>query len=527
MAALRNGQWLAPFWGAEKAFITGEDMLGMQNTSIATYAVLVPGLTNLTRRVRYYGFYSWVLEQYAKRVRIDSVTEFQRYVRRAELLLAYMMADQFPDARGVVGSQFARKHLDDFDAVIDFAKGADRDGDKKTYWKYSSGAFGQYYQGALVALKLVVASKHNPQIFIATPNLGRELCGCFEASVSEEARQSFWEAVIEGTVAKSELAFLGSEFSLINVPAGSSERSFYRNLFLGEDFPESEGGAGHRFFRKETILLYLSYLEDTGRFNGETSFWDTFYTSAWDGHNLKDCVASTGWMYYSLNENTHFSLETFLWQLLLKLDDGALYLTDALELLSQEVIEALAPLLTSGIGEETTYLNLAKTIFQSESEPFCDIATIPEVCKKSPAAASAKALMSLAKMHLGVENEFKRLTDYSRSHRMDREGDCLSFYIWVKKYQDLPVAEFLKKLFLHKIINRHLEVAMRKMRNRNENTLKFIFEDYQLKLVSTFPPVFTTPRIPSLHLFLEDIGFIEQGSSTPTTDGIDLIKGGL
>ncbi|MBN1962235.1 MAG: hypothetical protein JW841_14965, partial [Deltaproteobacteria bacterium] len=29
----------------------------------------------------------------------------------------------------------------------------------------------------------------------------------------------------------------------------------------------------------------------------------------------------------------------------------------------------------------------------------------------------------------------------------------------------LPLGEFLKRLYLHKIINRHLEVAMRKMRN--------------------------------------------------------------
>lgn len=528
MAVLRNGEWIAPFWGAENTFITGQDMLGMQTSSIATYGVLVPGLTNLTRRIRYYGFYTWILEQYAKRVGKDSIAEFHKYVRRAELLLAYMMADQFPDIKGVVGSLFAKKHLNDFDTTIDIALGADKAEDRKTYWKYSSGAFGQYYQGALIALKLVDASKHNPKIFVATTDLGRELCACFEASIPEDIREKFWNVVNQGKIARADLATLAEGFCLTDITEGSSECSFYRALLLGTDFPGSESSAGYGFFRKDTILLYLSYLQDSERFNKEISFWDTFYSSAWDGHQLQVSTAAKGWMYYSLNENTHFSLETFLWQLLVRLEDKNLLLHEALDLLSQEVIAELGSLLPSGVGKERSLLELAQTICLMGHEPFGDVAAIQEKTKtNSPSRASANALIALAKMHLGIKEEFKKLTDYSRLYRMDREGDSLSFYLWMQKHQNLSIEEFLKKLFLHKIINRHLEVAMRKMRNRNENTLKFIFEDNQLKLVNTFPPVFTTPRIPSLHFFLEDIGFLEPESSVLTADGKKVLEGGI
>lgn len=524
---LLNGEWIAPFWGAEKSFITGQDMLGMQTTSIATYGVLVPGLTNLTRRIRYYGFYTWILEQFARRIGKDSVAEFQKYVRRAELLLAYMMADQFPDIKGVVGSQFAKKHLDDFDTTIDIALGAEKEEGKKTYWMYSSGAFGQYYLGALIALKLVDASRHNPKIYVATAELGRELCACFEASIPEDIRERFWDAVVHGKVPRAELTTLARGFCLTNIPPRSSERSFYRELLLGADFPGAESKAGYAFFRKDTMLLYLSYLQDADRFDKGISFWNSFYSSAWEGHRLQENRAAKGWMYYSINENTHFCLETFLYQLLLQLQDGALYLPEALELLSQDVIEALDSLTPSDINRNLPFPDLAKTIFQTGQEPFSDIEAIPEDAKSSPALASAKALIALIKIHLGIEDEFKELTDYSRFYRMDREGDCLSFYLWMRKHQDLSVAEFLKKLFLQKIINRHLEVAMRKMRNRNENTLKFIFEDNQIKLVSPFPPVFTTPRIPSLHFFLEDIGFLEQDNSILTVDGKKVLEGGI
>jgi len=46
MPAINNEQWEAPFWGASKNFDTGQDMLRMQNTSIATYAILLLGLTH-------------------------------------------------------------------------------------------------------------------------------------------------------------------------------------------------------------------------------------------------------------------------------------------------------------------------------------------------------------------------------------------------------------------------------------------------------------------------------------------------
>ncbi|MEN8262359.1 MAG: hypothetical protein ABFR82_02740 [Nitrospirota bacterium] len=335
MAILRNGQWKAPFWGAEKSFITGQDMLGMQNTSIATYGVLVPGLTNLTKRIRYYGFYTWILEHYAKRVGTVSVSEFQKFIRRAELLLAYMMTDQFPDTKGVVGKKFAGSTLGEYLLEIDLAKGADR------------------------------------------------------------------------------------------------------------------------------------------------------------------------------------------------LENGALYMQEALEILQEEIVGELQDSVSLEDVGTKTFQELAVAVHATGYEPFEEISTIKEEGKEYPEKAAAKALMGLARMHIHIDESIKELTEYSRLYRMDREGDCLSFFVWMKKHQYLPVGEFLKKLLLHKIINRHLEVAMRKMSNRNENTLKFIFEDNQLKPVSTFPPVFTTPRIPSLHYFLEDTGFIKQDSRKLTPDGTTVIEGGI
>jgi len=527
MARLRKGQWKAPFWGAEKKFITGLDMLGMQNTSVATYGVLVPGLTNLTRRVRYYGFYTWILEQYAKRVGRDSVTEFQKFVRRSELLISYMMADQYPDILGVTGSLYAKGHLIDFPEVIDLAAGADRAEGKKTYWKYSSGAFGQYYQGALTAMRLITTSAHNSKIHVATPEGGRRLCACFEESISESLRERFLHSVEEGRVARSDLEIFAEEFGLTHIPAGSSEQSFYRTLFLGLDFPEADTEHGYHRFRKDTVLLYLSYLNDASRFGEELEFWDTFYTSSWTGNPLAEVLGARGWLYYALNENTQYCLGAFLWHLLVRLEDKRVPLPEMLSILVEEIVaETMGFVTVSDVGE-LPFRDFSESVHEADDAPFDHVGRIRREGKTKVGTAAARAFVALAHMYAHSAPLFDDLTNYSRSYRMDREGDCLSFFSWMRKHQDLSTRGFLRKLILEKIINRHLEVAMRKMRNRNENTLKFIFEDNRLSLVNTIAPVFTTPRIPSLHFFLEDIGFLEEDSRTLTADGLAVLEGGI
>lgn len=44
-----------PFWAENSGFMTGRDPLGIQNSSITVYGRLLPGMTNLTLRIRYYG----------------------------------------------------------------------------------------------------------------------------------------------------------------------------------------------------------------------------------------------------------------------------------------------------------------------------------------------------------------------------------------------------------------------------------------------------------------------------------------
>jgi len=45
----------------------GLDPLGMQNAGVTLYQALLPGISNVTLRMRYYGFFCWLSDAYARR----------------------------------------------------------------------------------------------------------------------------------------------------------------------------------------------------------------------------------------------------------------------------------------------------------------------------------------------------------------------------------------------------------------------------------------------------------------------------
>jgi hypothetical protein len=152
-----------PFWAKSGNFVRGRDPLGVQNSSISVYAILLPGMTNLTLRLRYYGMYLWLLDEYHN---LPSDSSFKQspkaqytFIRRAELITAYLMVNNHPKELSVIGNDFANRNINEAKekGFYDIALGADQNKDTEkgsVYWDYGSGALGQYYAGSLFALNL-------------------------------------------------------------------------------------------------------------------------------------------------------------------------------------------------------------------------------------------------------------------------------------------------------------------------------------------------------------------------------------
>jgi hypothetical protein len=88
----------------------GLDPLGMQNTSVGLYQKLLPGISNVTLRIRYYGFYAWLASIYADRIRETNPKTWQRFIRRAEALYA-LVSQRHGSEHGVAGIQWVQRRL--------------------------------------------------------------------------------------------------------------------------------------------------------------------------------------------------------------------------------------------------------------------------------------------------------------------------------------------------------------------------------------------------------------------------------
>ena len=111
-----SNQIKAPFLGKPHYPISGLDQLGLNLTSERIFDLLLPGLNNVTQRVRYYSFYCWFFDWYATTIRNTSRSKQNNYLRRAEFLLALIAA--YKNLGGVPGITKALAVFESSDETI-------------------------------------------------------------------------------------------------------------------------------------------------------------------------------------------------------------------------------------------------------------------------------------------------------------------------------------------------------------------------------------------------------------------------
>jgi hypothetical protein len=78
----------------EDNIIEGLDHLGIEVVSINLYSFLLPGITNVTERARYYSFYPWVLHRFAQNSSASYLTWCQ-WLRRLDFAYAFAVYHSF------------------------------------------------------------------------------------------------------------------------------------------------------------------------------------------------------------------------------------------------------------------------------------------------------------------------------------------------------------------------------------------------------------------------------------------------
>lgn len=494
-----------PFWAENSGFMTGRDPLGVQNSSITAYGKLLPGMTNLTLRMRYYGFYMWVLDEFFKKQ--GSNKEFTQreqfnYIRRAELIIAYLMHVRDPIQQSIIGSDFTNRHTNDIEehGYFDIILGADKlpvTVKGSVYWDYVSGALGQYYAGALSNLKLISVDNK----FFTLEDKGKELAKAFRASISAEQEKLFLQKIEDGKLTLADIEQLG-DFAIDQIKPGSAEWDFYIQLLLeadGDGVMDAEKKI--TFMRKGTIQLLLAYHAKPDEGYNDRSFILNEYLK---NVNALEGNASFGWYYYYVNEVFHFALESVFWGILVELDGKPMAVNDFLKLIHDEIIEN---------SDFEAIESVEDVMLQMEDKQVHEVLEELEQLAKSTVNNKLvlwRAIEVMLLNYLSIEDHIDQFDEFERRYFITGQKGRVTenFQLYVKNNLQHTLSQFVQKL-VQQLLNDHVNTAYRKMGNGESNLLKFIVEDGVISHIQTMPPKHTSPRLRTITNFMRDLSLID------------------
>ena len=512
-----------PFWSENSGFMTGRDPLGVQNSSITAYGKLLPGMTNLTLRLRYYGFYTWVLDEFFKKQggNLDfNIREQHNFIRRAELMIAFIMRYLDPEELSIIGSNFTLDNIEILakSGEYDIARGADQFDDTvkgSVYWDYRSGALGQYFAGSLSTLDLITIDNK----YFTLTTKGKELATSFRKSLSPSQENLFLDQLDLGKLPITMIHKLDA-FKINAIKPYSNEWHYYVKLLISTDGIDIKDARNEpTSLRKDSLALLLKYLSSVNIDYNERSFILYEYTKNTDQVSLG---ASLGWYYYYINEAFHFALETVFWAILIKLDGRPMPVSQFIQELLTEVIQQAES--KKAYNSDHT---IEEVIISLESKLMHEALEELEQSVKlysNNIVACTQALELMFLIYIQIDKDIRIFYDFENQYFISRQKGRVSenYEQYVKKNLKLTFKEFVNNT-IKQLMNDHVNTAYRKMGNGESNLLKFIIEDGIISHIQTMQPKHTSPRLRTATNFLRDLSLIDTNNLI-TESGENLLK---
>lgn len=523
---IQNNEARVPFFGDKISFITGLDPLGLQNPSSRAYSYLLNGLNVVSRRIRNYSFYCWLLNEYAKKEKISKNPQIQKdFVRRAEYIIA--LSSVANSIEGMNGSNFASMRLEDEKDEITLSKGiynslGTTDG---TYWKFPFGIFGQYYMGSMRQIRLIeeVADKDNGKplgIYRITNKIepsiisGEDLANAFANNIPKKKQELLISCIESDKVNREQLIQLFPEFNMFEINQSSVENELLIKMIMQPDDPlDTEGELSYN--RRNSFKYVLDFtLEGKNELKEHNFTRDAYYRKGIIGESIDATLF--GWYYYQFNEFFRLACTACLDGLLKELEEQenwvlqSIFIEDAVAKIIKELTA------THGINEHQILKELLENDFDKE-EILCDLALSEE--KWSSISYATQLIIKLFQEN---HRSLKQLNEYLTERGINSETDVITFYQYdFSRYQEMSISEFLSSFLYNQVIYRHQHVAYRKMVG-NQSTQKFIIEDNYIRHIGNFEPDFTASRIGTVIGFLKDLHLIDENDKV-TTSGKQII----
>lgn len=494
----------------------GLDPLGMQATCVRLYQSLVPGISNVTIRLRYYAFYALVAREYGKRVGIARVKEWQSFLRRSEALLA-LIASREGNVIGVAGtiwaSEVLRDHLDH--DLITFRDSADRGPGERQYLRQAFGAYGAAYGSQLTVMGVLVESPEHG-LPVPTEDIGEALADLYLQAVGDVSKEYF-DIVEKGVVRPIDLDDLIGLLPnrIIN---DSEECRSLQKLLMARLRPNGSVNP-----RANTIRCLLHYARNSEPQSiGATGFrWAAYEASlqgtAFDGGPSNDPETLWKWATYHAADLLHVAYETMLRAVLETLRDAPGGRSAAT--VASIVAERLITEATDANADWKTFADTCSAISVSELQNLvgdCTSVGGGEAARLEWTTAYF-ALQLVGFLYAMHSHEIERLSDLFAAEGTAGQTIATEL-LWLAGRQDQPLQHVVTELIQQKVIDRHIWVAMRKLNFQRDYTFLFEVDDGLMRFRKMDGPVFTNPRLNTTFTFLRDAKLLDENGPTEAAE---------
>ncbi|WP_374453565.1 hypothetical protein [Phenylobacterium sp.] len=288
----------------------GLDNLGAQQPCVMIYTRLLPGITNVTDRAAYFGFYPWFMRAFERRHPQASETQFRETLRLADCLMT-LVAERHAIA---CGEDIARHSATcpgrltlgpvvrdlQHGQTVELGRYADRsDSNPTRYFKNPLGGLGQYYLGPLRDEYTVLRGDPRKGVGYWLEN-GAPLADAYGAGLDGDL---FFAALDAGGVTLGDLDDLAIFCPCsLHSPAREAAQTALISLFLRDRSP-------HGVARGSSLALVLDYLKQRAGAPTEDPVKD-FLASCYTGALPEGLwttperllAARRGWALYARNE---------------------------------------------------------------------------------------------------------------------------------------------------------------------------------------------------------------------------------
>lgn len=504
--------------------IRGLDHLGVQAPCIALYAQLLPGITNVTDRARYYSFHPWLIRSFEQRYRDHSGEEFRRVLRRAECLFALIAirhsrvigdGDDGRHGAGMVG-RFNLLRIPEDEKTIELAEYADLEGPKR-YFKNRLGGLGQYYFGPLRDLRVLdYTSERDGGLPGYDKMRGSSLADALGAGVPED---DFFQLLEKSKISWADCDAL-ADFCPCSLRKRKAERTLLLDLFLvrSESYRSLESEN-----RRTSLALALDLIGRNTKLDGynlENVFRASAYTRAlpnggtWNVHPSLLKV-QRGWAIYERNELLSLALQALFASVLAAIErdrSGRLENAAAAGDICAGLLPSSTPFRKHRVADVVAELQSslpALSAWQNDSHEIQRGWKILELGTEDAALTplvqeSVYLLLSLLARGLD-ENPYAEF-EFDPDYFDPREIHLLSFkHALQSTWSDMTIEEWVRWLAVHWGVQRHLNVALRKLRGERRDTFRIRPLEQELRVIEVPPPAATVPRLGKAFQILRDL----------------------